>query len=537
MCRFLLLCLFLLGGCHHSDRNLRNTLKINIGSDPTTLDPRKARDLTAVTITRMLYEGLARVSKLGEVELALAQDVEVSEDGKRYIFHLRKSVWSNGEPVTSFDFAETWKSILNPQFPTDIAYQLFVIKNARIAKLGEIALDKVGIETPDASTLVVELEGPVPYFLQLLATSPFLPLPRKTIVANPTLVLDVQTYVGNGPFVLADWKHSDQMHLVKNPRYWEAKKVHLSGISLLMIPGDTEMRMFEIGKLDWAGSPLSTIPVDAVNFLRASDQLRISPFSATYFLRLNTADKIGGKKNPLGSLAFRKALSYALDRDSLTAHVLQGGHIKAFGLVPPAMGLCPRGYFRDKNASGARALLTDALLELDLTLETLEPIRLSYSSNERNANMAQAMQRQWEEVLGIKVDLEAVESKTYFQRISQRDFHLAVGSWTADFDDPINFLEVFKYKDSSTNNTGWENLKYVDLLERSALCRSGEERKGLLREAEQILMEQMPIIPIFHFVLNYVQRDGLSDVMLSPLGQMDFRWARLDSMESSDAKR
>lgn len=529
MFRFFFLILVVFASCQKSSSpSIQQCLRINIGRDPQILDPRRARDLTDVAMMRMLFEGLTRTSKSGELEMALARDVEVSEDGTQYTFHLRKTLWSNGEPVTSFDFAESWKTILDPRFPTDIACQLYVIKNARKAKLGELGLEQIGIQAPDPLTLIVELEQPIPYFLELVSMPVFFPISQKTALANPSWALQPETYVGNGPFVLKSWKHADQIHVSKNNRYWEAKKVHLTGIDLMMMPGDTEMRMFEEGKLDWAGSPLSTIPVDAVRSLRATDKLHINPFSATYFLRLNTVEKIKEKKNPLGNALFRKALSFSLNRQNITDHILQGGHIKALSLVPPEMGLSEKGYFHDDHPERARSLLMDALLELDLTLTSLDPIKISYCSGERNATIAQAIQAQWEGGLGIRVELEAVEPKTFFQRISKREFQLAAGSWTADFNDPINFLEVFKYKDSGTNNTNWENVKYIDLLNQSALCRDSEERKGLLREAEQILMEQMPIIPIFHFALNYLQCDGLEEVALSPLGQIDFRWAHLD---------
>jgi oligopeptide transport system substrate-binding protein len=196
------------------------------------------------------------------------------------------------------------------------------------------------------------------------------------------------------------------------------------------------------------------------------------------------------------------------------------------------MGLSERGYFHDDHAERGRHLLGEALLEMGLDLEDLSPIVLSYCNGERNAAIAQALQSQWERGLGIRVTLEAIEPKVFFRRVSQKEFQLAAGSWTADFNDPINFLEVFKYKDASTNNTNWESSKYIDLLNRSALCRDSEERKSYLRAAEQVLMEQMPIIPIFHYALNYLQREGLEEVVLSPLGQIDFRWAHL-TQESS----
>lgn len=527
MYRLIILFFLIFASCQRSVTSNHQSLRINIGSDPQTLDPRKARDLTTVTIMHMLFEGLTRTSKNGELEMALARDVEVSDEGTQYLFHLRKSFWSNGEPVTSFDFAESWKSILNPQFPTDIAYQLYVIKNARKAKLGEMSLDQIGIQTPDAQTLIVELEQPIPYFLELISMTSFLPIPHKVAKVNPNWALKPETYVCNGPFVPKEWKHSDEMRVSKNNRYWQAKEVGLEEIKLLMIAGDTEMRMFEEGQLDWAGSPLSTIPTDAVKHLKASNKLNVNPFSATYFFRVNTKDRIHDKKNPLSNPLFRKALAFSINRKGITDHILQGGQVAAISLVPPEMGLSENGYFHDDHIDRARSLLMDALLELDLTIEKLEPVKITYSSSERNAAIAQAIQKQWEDRLGIRVELDAIEPKIFYQRIAQKDFQLAAGSWTADFNDPINFLEVFKYKDASTNNTNWESAKYIELLNRSALCRDSKERKGLLREAEQILMDQMPIIPIFHFALNYLQCEGLRDVALSPLGQIDFRWAHI----------
>lgn len=525
--RIFFIFLVLLAGCKNSS-SLSNgqCIRINIGADPQTLDPRKARDLTSITLMNMFFEGLMRNSKKGELEPALAESVEVSSDGLQYRFHLRKSFWSNGDPVTSFDFAESWRSVLDPQFPSDIAYQLYGIKNAKKAKQGEISLSEVGILTPDAQTLIVDLENPIPYFLQLVSMSSFFPVSHKIASGNSNWSCDPATYVCNGPFLLKKWKHSDVIEAVKNQKYWQEEQVHLAKIDLFMMSPDTEIQMFEEKNLDWAGSPLSTIPVDAIQHLKEKEGLFISPFFGTYFFRVNTSETIQGKKNALSCPSFRRALALSLNREAITKNVLQGGKIPARGLVPPEMNLSEKGYFQD-DVSQARSLLTDALLKLDLTLDKLEPTRLSFASSERNALIAQAVQKQWEDALGIRIELEAVEPKTYFKMNANKEFQLAAGSWTADFNDPINFLEVFKFKEASTNNTNWENSKYTDLLNQSAFCRNAEERSGLLREAEEVLMEQMPIIPIFQYTLNYLQNPDLEDVVLSPLGKIDFRWAHI----------
>lgn len=519
MLRILFLVFIVLVGCHKQPATPKQSLRINIGTDPLTLDPRKARDLTTVTVIHMLFEGLTRNSKSGAIEQALAEKIDVSPDRTQYVFHLRKSLWSDGNAVTSEDFARSWKSLLDPAFPSDVAYQLYVIKNGRQAKLGNCSLDQVGIHTPDSQTLIVDLEEPIPYFLELLSMPSFYPIPNSS---------DSSQQVGNGPFILKSWQHADQIRVLKNPRYWQADQVKIEQMDLVMVAQDTEMRMFEEGKLDWAGSPLSTISFDAVPNLK---DLNVSPFTATYFFRLNTADEIKGKKNPLSNVKLRKALAFALNRGAITKHILQGGQTPAKGLTPSEMGLAPDGYFADCDLVKAKALFSEGLKELNLTMETLEPITISYAINERNIAIAQAVQKQLEGALGLQVELEAVEPKIYFRRVSQKEFQIATGSWTGDFNDPINFLEVFKYKDASTNNTNWENGKYIELLNQSAVCRDSIERMRILREAETILMDQMPIIPVFHFALNYLQRNDLKDVALSPLGKIDFRWAHFEEQE------
>lgn len=519
---FLIFIALFFASCQQNSASSHQTLRWNIGKEPQTLDPRKARDIWGVTLMRALFEGLTRISREGEVEMALAKEVDISEDGCTYTFHLRKSFWSNGDAVTAFDFAASWKSMLRPDFPTDIADQLYGIKNARKAKMGEVNLSEVGVEAPNAETLIVHLEHPIPYFLELLSLSAFLPVSQR---APENWALQPSTYVCNGPFLLSSWDHSNELQVKKNPRYWQADEVKLQGMELVMLSRDTEMQLFEDGKLDWAGSPLSSLPHDALPSLKGEGKLKIGDFSGTSFLRVNTSTQIQGQKNPLSNSLFRKALAVAIDRSAITEHLLQGGQRPARSLVPPEMGLAQRGYFSDADPQRAYALFIDALLALDLPRDKLQPITLLYAIDERNAAVVQSLQQQWKVALGIDVILEAVELKLFFQRVNNKEYQLSLGSWLADFNDPSNFLELFQYRNSPRNNTEWEHPKYIDLLNRSALCKGIEERRAFLREAEQVLMEQMPIIPVYHAAMNYLKEDRLEGVALSPLGLVDFRWA------------
>lgn len=495
----------------------KQLVRLNITVDPSSLDPRKARNLDDSIILRMLFEGLLRVSSKQTPEPAIAERIEISEDGLKYVFHLKKTHWSNGDPLLASDFLFAWQSILDPQFPTDIAHHLYPIKNARKAKMGEVALQDVGIYAVDSHILEVILEKPTPYFLELLTMPPFFPVSQKSVENNSNWAQEAFSLISNGPFQMERWNHADQLVLKKNPSYWEANVVCLQEIDLYIASPDTALRMFEEGKLDWVGSPLSSIPIDAIASLKSAHRLEVSPFLATGFCRLNT------RKHPLSQVPFRRALALALDRSSIVENLLRGGQAAATYFVPPQMGLGASDFFSDNSPEEARARLNQIRGETPFP-----PLVISYYNNERNSLIAQVLQRQWQERLGLEVSLEAVEPKIFFQKIAKEEFQIAIGSWTADFNDPVNFLEIFQFADQGTNRTGWENGEYIALLNRSGLCRDLQERRELLCQAEKILMEEMPIIPIYQFALNYVKNSALTGVSLSPQGHLDLRTASLE---------
>jgi oligopeptide transport system substrate-binding protein len=503
-----------------------SVLRINIEDEPQSLDPRKARSLSSGTILRMLFEGLTRVNKEEQPELALAQSVTISEDMKTYTFTLRKSMWNNGQPVTADDFAYAWKKVLDPHFPSDYAYQLYVIKNAKAAKDGTCSLDEIGVRVLDLLTLQVELENPVSYFLELMAFPVFFPVNRLVDQSNPNWAQNALSYVCNGPFTMDKWNHNYLLQVKKNDLYWDAAAVKMSKIQMVMVPEDTGLKMFEKNELDWAGSPLSVLPIDTIHQLKKEGALKSKSLLGTSFFRTNT------KRAPFHHPAIRKAFAIAIDRQAIVEHVLQGKQIPATGIVPISMRLQEDPFFEDGDSAKARELFEQAMQEEGWTRETFPSVTLTYPSTERGRIISQAIQQQWHEAFGINVKLEAIESKVYFARVSKQDFQLAFGSWAADFNDPISFLEVFKYKTASTNNTLWEDPEYSQLLDQSNLITNPQERREILRKCQKLIMDAMPIIPIFHYTMLYVQNDNVKDVVLSGLGTMDFKWARIEEGES-----
>ena len=515
------ICLFC--GCATTRQNV---IKINLGAEPHTLNPQLARDPSSQTVMRMLFEGLTRIGREDQPELALANSLEISEDLKTYTFCLRETRWTNGKPLLARDFIYAWKKMLDPDYSSDNAYQLYVLKNGKKIKEGELDVSHLGVVALDEKTLQIELEYPTPYFLELLAAPFFFPICQQLDEGNPKWAEKVETFVSNGPFSLVRHRYSDCLLVIKNPNYWDKAAVAIDQIELSMLDSSIEFKLFEQGKLHWAGAPLSVIPVDALETLKKQEGLlHAVPRAETAFLRTNT------EKIPFTQAKLRKALAIALDRSSITTHVLQGGQLPAFGLVPPALKEDRSPYFQDKDLTKALILFEEALAEMGIDKEDLPEVNLLYINTERTHLIAQALQDQWRKAFGIKIGLQATERKVFFDRISRRDYDIAFCSWGADFHDPINFLEVFKYKTQSTNNTGWEDPEYSKELTASFSLSSPKERLSVLASLEKKLIDAMPIIPIFYYSMLYMKDEKLQGVFLSALGNLDFKWAYFENEE------
>lgn len=527
-------CLLLAIGCRSHDKapsqiknpssskKIAQTIRINITEEPSSLDPRKARKLNDCNVIKMLMEGLTRMNYDNNPDLALAESVSISEDQLTYTFTLKKTKWSNGESLTANDFVYAWKKILSPTFPADNAAVLYGIKNASLIKEGKLPISMLGVQAVNDTTLVIQLERPIPFFLQKLSSPTTYPIHAETDKENPHWAEHVETYVGCGPFKLDEWKHSDSISVVKNDKYWDATNVKLKKIEMVMVTPETGLNMYEKNELDWEGSPLSFIPLDAMDSLKEKQELKTQSFLITSFIRTNV------NKAPFNSVNVRKAFAIAMDRHSIIDHILNGYSAFASGLVPKSLGLRNTEYFEDGDQVTAKQLLEKAIKEDHVSQKDLSSITLSFLSNEKYYRICQAIQEQWKQAFNIDVKLEPLEGKVFFSRISKQDFQLALGSWIADFRDPINFLEVFKTRDLGTNNTNWENNDYISKIEKSYRTTDVEERKVLLQECEQILVNDMPIIPIWHGNMHYVRNDKIKNVIVSETGTIDFKWAFMD---------
>lgn len=521
----LFLCLLTVTACRQPEipvAQQSNTLRLSMEGDPQTLDPRRVRDLATATVMNMLYEGLMRSDADGKPAPAIADSVTISPDQKTYTFHLRQSAWSNGDAVTAQDFAETWKSLLDPKFPGPNAYQLYAIKGAQAAKEGSASVEQIGVHTPNPSTLIVELEQPTPYFLQLATTYFFFPVHSSLRKQSAETTLPYTEIKTNGPFVLENLKHHVGLTAIPNSHYWDKDHVHLNKIQFIYLDNPTALQLFQNGELDWTGSPLSTLSVDALSSLRNQNKLEVVPAAGIYLLRVNT------EKPPFNHVKMRQAFALALNRADLVEYVLQGNQIPAFGLIPYSF-IPGQPHFEDDNQHLALHFFQEALKEQGLKLETFPPVTLNYAAGERTHKIAQVAQQQWKKMLGVNVVLQSNDSKVHIDLLKNRTYQLGVGSWFADFRDPISFLEIFKFKDNGTNNTEWENQQFIELLNTSANAKNDEERHKLLKLAEHTLINEMPVIPLFYSSYNYVKNPAIKGIYFSELGYLDFKHAYWDN--------
>ena len=480
-------------------------LYLGNGTEPKDLDPHTVTGVPESKILMALIEGLVIRHPEGLDPLpGIAERWDISKDGKEYIFHLRDASWSNGDAVTAGDFVYAWNRMLMPSLGSQYPDMLYDVLNAEEFNKGKISdFNLVGVKDLDEKTLQVKLKNPAPYFVELLAHYTTRPVHQKTIEKFGEMdSLGNQwtrpgNFVGNGPFTLEEWKLNQVIKVKKNPNYWDADRVQLNEIHFLPIDNvSREDFMFRAGQIHVT----SSIPTEKIEVYKKEypNNISISPYYGTYYYRINL------NKEPLNDKLIRKALSLSIDRELITEKVAKGGQIPAFSFTPPD----PDGYFPptrlEYNPSKAKQLLKEAgYSESDsLTFELL------YNTSEGHQKIAEAMQQMWKETLGVNIVLTNTDWKVYLSRENTGDFEISRAGWIGDYQDPKTFLDMM-VTDRGNNKTGWSNATYDKLLEKAAKSTTQEERYAHLYEAEKILIDELPIIPIYTYTRIYMKHESV----------------------------
>jgi oligopeptide transport system substrate-binding protein len=470
----------------------------NLG-EPNDLDPALVADNNTFNIVLALMEGLTQYDpQTCQPIPAVAETWEVSADNLTWTFHLRPDArWSNGDPVTAHDFVYAERRMLSPGLAAEYASLLFGLKNAEAYYTGKIAdISRVGTRAVDDHTLVLQLESPLPYLPKLLSHNAWYPVHKGTIEKfgrmdqRGSLWTRPGNYVGNGPFVLAEWKPHQVIRVTKSPTYWNRDKVKLGEIDFFPVEDlATEEAMFRTGEMHITASiPPEKIPVYRNDPARR-ELLHLEPMFATYYYSFNVA------KPPLNDVRVRRALACAIDRDEIVARVALGGQVPAGHLTPPD----PNGF----NATAqvphdpgqARRLLAEAGYPGGAGFPHLE---LLYNTNEGHRKIAEAIQQMWRRELGIDVGLYNQESKVWLDTLHQKDYQIARGSWVGDYLDPSTFLDTL-LSDNGNNYSGWKNEEYDRVVTEGDHAVDPKRRYALYQRAEQILADECPIAPIYFY--------------------------------------
>lgn len=515
---------FVVTGCSNAGKSQQSEMKIswNPGAEPSTLDPQMSNGIPELIIEMNLFEGLMRLDKDNNPQNALAESITVTPDGLNYTIKLKNTKWSNGDSVTADDFKAAWMHALDPEAAAEYAYQLYYIKNGESYNSKKVGAEDVGIKVVDPNTLEVTLESPTPYFKSLLAYPIYFPVNKKVAEANKEWNLKAETFVSNGPFKMQLWSHNDKMVLVRNDDYWDAKNVKITKLTFNLVEdGKAALTAFEAGQLDGTDN----IPITDIERLRQANVLKSGPYLGNYYYVYNI------NKKPFNDPRVRLALSLAIDRKSLVDNVFKGGQTPAFAFVPGGIPDYETGktfrevggdYFKE-DITKAKQLLADAGYPEG---KNFPEVSILYNTNGSHQLPAQAIQNMWLNNLGIKVNLVGQEWQVFLESIQNKQFDIARSGWTSDYVDPMTFLDLF-VTEGGNNQPGWSNPNFDQAIDMAK--KSGEQkiRMQAMHDAEQILMTEMPVMPIYYDVHNYVIKDYLKGVNLSPLGFIDFKNATI----------
>ncbi len=518
----------LLGSCQRETQVEKATregiLIVGNSAEPKGLDPHIVSGVLESNILRTLLEGLITNHPSDDAATPGGAALEVVPDETATVWtaHLRPDgKWSDGHPVTAHDFAFSYERILTPELGAKYAEMLYFLEGAEAFNKGETDdFSTVGVEIVDDLTFRLTLRGPTPYFREILKHYTWTAVPKHVVLRHGTIGQrgnpwsKLGNFVGNGPFQLKSWRRTDHLEVERNPHYWNAENVTLNGVRFLAITNTyTESRMFRDGQLHTTYSA----PPEVVDYFKkeAPELLRQEPYVGTVFYRFNTTRK------PLDDPRVRHALSLAVDRAALGDNVFRG-FPKAEAITPPMENYEPPrklGHDPDK----ARALLAEAGFPDGKDFPRL---KLLIASRETAATLAQAIQAMWRRELGIEIEIENKEWTAYLAAQYELDYDIAHAGWIGDYLDPLTFLEMWT-PDNGNNNTGWANPEFVDILQRSFQEADPETRYELLYQAEEVLLEDLPVAPLAWWARNYLLHPSVENWNPLLLANNPYQYVRL----------
>ncbi|MCZ6597475.1 MAG: peptide ABC transporter substrate-binding protein [Planctomycetota bacterium] len=499
-------------------------ITFNNFAEVSTLDPATVTGVPEGRVLYAIFEGLCiKHPQTLEPLPGMAESWEVSADGLSYVFHLRAEArWTNGDAVTAHDFVWAWERFLNPNTGAQYAYQLWYVKGAR-AYTTEVdddgqplhSFEAVGIRAADDLTLVVELEAPTPFFLDIVTFYPLMPVNRRNIEEAQArwphnwevAWLRPENLVTNGPFRVVERRINDRMRLEKFEGYWDADNVAFDSIDVTATEHyTTSLNLYLTGEIAW----IDKIPNNLIPRLLPREDFNPKPYLGSYFFRVNV------ERPPFDDQRVRRALALTIDRKAICEKITKSGQVPSWTFVPPGlegyepvpMDHSPTGdAFADYDAAFAR----DCERAVELFAEAgygpggkpLPTIEIHYNTSETHRDVAEVIADGWKRLLGVNAKLLNQEWKVYLDTQSGIDYDVSRSAWIGDYRDANTFLDMF-VTGGENNKTGWGNPRYDELIALAAKEVDQARRLAHLAAAEAILMDEVPILPIYYYVTQNI---------------------------------
>lgn len=550
-------------------------INICVGSEPKSLDPAINQTVDGSIYLRHMFEGLTKQDKDLNFVAGIAEKWEVSDDQLTWTFHLRNDAkWSDGKPVVAGDFVYAWQRAVDPSTASPYAYQLYYIKNAEEINsqcVGEdgkpvkvkmdadgnpatddddnmipdengkyvaakddgtpVWLDDLGVKATDDSTLVVTLHAPCAYFLQIVGFPTLFPVRKDVVEKDPDgWAGDPATLIGDGPFNMKTWDHSSKIVMTKSDTYYAKDTIIPPEIdSLLMDNTDSIVAAFKNGELDLT----EDYPPQELESMKASGEAQIYDNLALYYYAFN--DQV----EPFDNEKVREALTLAVDRDYLVKSITKAGQVPAAMIVPPGIKdadgktdfrdggpdvFDPSASAYDANVEKAKQLLSEAGYPGGKGFPT---ISIMFNTTQAHQDIAQYIQSEWKKNLGINVNIDQEEWAVFVADRNSGDFQVARDGWSADYSDPMTFLDLF-VSNSGNNDSHYANADYDKLIADAKSTGDAEKRMEDMHQAEKILTDDYACMPLYYYTNPDLVSPKLKDYVSTPMADKLLMWAHID---------
>ena len=510
-------------------------LAVCLASEPQTIDPALNSAVDGAIMINHMFEGLVKWVDDGEGNAVTAPgqaeswEKVVNDDGTvTYTFTLRDGIkWSDGQPVTADDFEYSWKRLANPETAADYCYMIDMVQGYASVADGSADPDTLGVKALDDKTLEVTLSYDCPYFEEIMAFPATFPVRQDVVEGNDEWTYDVSTYIGNGPYKMAEWSHNAYILAEKNENYYDYDNLGPDTIRFTLLDDANAMlAAYNSGELDF----IENFPTDEMANYLASGEITVADYLGTYYVCFNTEDEVFS--DPL----IREAFSLAIDRNYIVENVSQAGEVPATAYVPSGVNDAegPSGddfrtvggeYYSvaeedyEANCERARELLAEAGYPNGEGFPTVE---YTYNTDDKHKAIAEALQNMWQEVLGVTVTLSNQDWNVFLESRKQGDYQIARNGWIADYNDPCSFLDMW-YTGGGNNDAQYSNPEYDALIDAAKATSNQEERMAAFHQAEDILIGQDSVLaPIYFYTQPYMLADDIQGMYYTPLGYFFF---------------